>query len=254
MHFNAHPALAAGLCQAYRLAEEMVYEVPNEAAGVNTHERRIFVHGDTKPFHTNISNVNSPFKIPSADIFAVHNPRGKFQRKFHPIPSKQLSALLRTLQHWHCHVPHPTYPIAPGIPRMAAGSVFIHCLISIPLLYIVLYGEATSIWVHVYKKKRVHSLCFASLFYPNRNNRTWHGGTGPKTSHCWGLRKGKPSSPCCLQPRRSAEQQKDNLLSYRHIIATSDTHENNAVSQRSVVSDTASNFLWWSLTTLPRKN
>lgn len=130
------------------------------------------------------------------------------------------------------------------------------CLSTVPYqshCYTLFSMGRPQVYEYMYIKTRVHSLCFASLFYPNRNNRTWHGGTGPKTSHCWGLRKGKPSSPCCLQPRRSAEQQKDNLLSYRHIIATSDTHENNAVSQRSVVSDTASNFLWWSLTTLPRK-
>jgi len=40
------------------------------------------------------------------------------------------------------------------------------------------------VYEYMYIKTRVHSLCFASLFYPNRNNRTWHGGTGPKTSHC----------------------------------------------------------------------
>lgn len=62
--------------------EELVYGAPTQAAGVSTQKRKIFVYGDTnKAFpHRNISNVNSLFKIRSADPFYFHILRAKFHK------------------------------------------------------------------------------------------------------------------------------------------------------------------------------
>jgi len=56
------------LCQAFRVTEELVYEDPTEAAGVNVHEMVVSVYGDTRPFHTGISLMLTPYlKMLSAD-------------------------------------------------------------------------------------------------------------------------------------------------------------------------------------------
>lgn len=150
--------------------------------------------------------------LPSADIFAVHIPQGKFQRKFNPIPSKQLSARLQTLG---------------------------YCLSVYPPPYINPIAIHRSLWGdHKYIYTRIYI-----YVHKYRNNRAWHGGAAPKSLPLLRFKEGKSSPSLAACSRAALLSNRKNLLSYRHVIATSDIHENNAVSERSVVLDTASNFL-----------
>lgn len=118
--FNNHLSLALQLafCQAFKVTEEVVYEDPIEAAGVNVHETVVSVYGDTKPFHTGIFLMLIPYLKSVLQTHLIFIPcKPLFHRKFKPIPRKLASEAASTALPGHYsrdtvtdRLPHTLFP------------------------------------------------------------------------------------------------------------------------------------------------